>query len=179
MTLLGTCSDKSLTYTSSGGATITEDFMTVYPDLDGIVICGPQYVLPGVYKALKDSGRTDIQLAAIDYNEYQYEYMADGVLDGMIGGHFSGPVYSAILMANAIQGNPLAEGGQLIRCNFIELASAEDAKTYNDNVCGKYFYSDEELANCLVRNNPDFGYDDLMKMVENYSLQNIMDRMAE
>ena len=179
MNLLGTCSDRSLTYASSGGTTIAEDFMTVYPDMDGIVICGPQYVLPGVYKALKDSGRTDIQLTAIDFNEYQYEYMEDGILDGIIGGHFSGPVYSAILMANAIQGNPLTDGGVMIEGNFIELSAPEEAKTYADDVYGKYFYTDEELSNCLVKNNPEFKYEDLMKMVENYSLQDIIDRTAK
>ena len=180
MEVLGTCSDSSLTSTASGGATITEDFLAAYPDLDGIAVLGmSQFVLSGVVQALEDAGRTDIAVGCIDFHEYQHEYMKTGVLDGIIGGHFAGPTYSAILMANVLTGHPLVEGPQIIKNNFIELASFEDADVYASQVYGKCLYTDAELANCLVINNPDFTYADLMAMAQSYSLEDIIARTSK
>lgn len=177
MKVLGSCSDPSLTTTAAGGATITEDFLAAYPKLDGIVILGmSQFVLSGVVQALENAGRTDISIGCIDFNEFQADYMKSGMLDGMIGGHFAGPTYSAILMANKITGNPLVEGGQIIRNGFLELSSGEDAELYATQIYGKCLYTDEELANCLVKNNPNFTYEDLLKMAEAYSIEDIIAR---
>ncbi|MBR1780359.1 MAG: substrate-binding domain-containing protein [Oscillospiraceae bacterium] len=177
MTVLGSCSDVSLTTSSAGGTTITEDFLAAYPDTEAIVVLGmSQYVLPGIAQALEDANRTDIQVAGIDFNEYQQDYMNSGILDGIIGGHFAGPTYSVILMVNRLQGNPLAESGVILRDSFIELGSAEEADEYATKIYGNCLYTDEQLANCLVSNNPDFTYDDLVAIADAYGLEDILSR---
>ncbi len=180
MKILGTSSDVTLTTSAAGGATIAEDFMAAYPVLDGIVVLGmSQYALSGIMQALDDAGRDDIQVAAIDFNEYQQEYMASGALDGIIGGHFAGPTYSAILMVNKIMGTPLVEGGVFIQDKFIELDSADAANAYAEKVANGVLYTDEEIQNCLKINNPDFTYEDLLAMVEAYSLDDILTRTQQ
>lgn len=98
MTVLAEERDFTLTFTAAGGATIAERFLTAYPECDGIIIAGmTQYCLPGIVQTLEQTGNINkIKVAGIDFNEFQFDYMEQGALHGIVGGHFAGPTYTAI-----------------------------------------------------------------------------------
>ena len=178
MTHLAEERDSTLTATSDGGKTIMDRFITSYPQMDGLVIAGmSQFVLSGVVSSLEEHGRQDdIQVACIDFHEYQTEYLRSGVLDGIIGGHVVGTYYSLILMANIMNGTPLTEEKALIEDKFIELASYEDALIWDEYGMPGNIYSAEETRNMMKKINPDFTYQDLLNVVNSYSLQDIVAR---
>ena len=115
--------------------------------------------------------------AGIDFNEFQFDYMEQGALHGIVGGHFAGPTYTAIQMINILNGTPLTEEKVQLQDMFIKLGSNEEAQTYANyiNEVG-YLYSEEEIKNCLVLNNPDFTFEDLKAIADSYSLQDLLDR---
>lgn len=178
MTVLAEERDFTMTITTEGGATTTERFLTAYPECDGIVIVGmTQFVLAGVVQTLEQYGKVgEIPVAGIDFNEHQTDYFERGALIGIVGGHFSGPIYSAILMANKINDTPLTDEPAFIENNFIELTSYEESKGYDDamDATGFTFYPADVLAQCLVANNPSFTYDDLMAMRDAYGLDYLL-----
>lgn len=174
--------DYTLTASSAGGATMMERFLTAYPECDGIILAGmAQYCLPGIVQTLEQMGKVgEIKIAGVDFNEYQYDYMKSGALSGIIGGHFAGPSYTAILMLNLLNGTPLTSEKVQLQDNFIELGTYEEAQTYGDyiNSVG-YLYSEDEIRNCLVAYNPDFTFEKLQEMIASYSLQDLLDRNGQ
>lgn len=181
MEVVGTESDTALTLTSSGGNDIVTRFLSAYPELDGICIAGmTQMVLPGVVQALESADKVgEIKVVGIDFNEYQTTYMEQDALQAIIGGHFAGPSYSAILIANILNGTPLMDEPVILQDQFIKLGSLEEAKNYDENVYNGTLYTAEEITNCLLLNNPDFTYENLKTMADSYSLDDIMTRHAK
>ena len=179
MTVLAEERDFTLTFTAAGGATIAERFLTAYPECDGIIIAGmTQYCLPGIVQTLEQTGNINkIKVAGIDFNEFQFDYMEQGALHGIVGGHFAGPTYTAIQMINILNGTPLTEEKVQLQDMFIKLGSNEEAQTYANYIKEVgYLYSEEEIKNCLVLNNPDFTFEDLKAIADSYSLQDLLDR---
>ena len=168
--------DVALTATSDGGKTIMDRFITSVPDMDGLLICGmSQFVLSGVVSSLEEHELQDtVDVACIDFHEYQTEYLKSGVLDGIIGGHMVGPYYGLILIANIMNGTPLTEEKLVLRDNFIELASYEDAMVWDTYGKPGTLYSAEETRNMVA--NPDFTYEDFLQVIADYSLDDIVAR---
>ena len=168
--------DQSLTSTSDGGKTIMDRFITSVPDMDGLLICGmSQFVLSGVVSSLEEHNLQDkVDVACIDFHEYQTEYLKSGVLDGIIGGHVVGPYYGLILIANIMNGTPLTDEKLILQDNFIELASYDDAVIWDTYGKPGNLYSAEETLNMVA--NPDFTYEDFLKVIADYSLDDIVAR---
>jgi ABC-type sugar transport system substrate-binding protein len=168
--------DQTLTSTSDGGKTIMDRFITSVPDMDGLLICGmSQFVLSGVVSSLEEHNLQDkIDVACIDFHEYQTEYLKSGVLDGIIGGHVVGPYYGLILIANIMNGTPLTDEKLVLQDNFIELASYEDAVVWDTYGKPGQLYSAEETQNMVA--NPDFTYEDFLQVIADYSLDDIVAR---
>ena len=168
--------DQTLTSTSDGGKTIMDRFITSVPDMDGLLICGmSQFVLSGVVSSLEEHNLQDkIDVACIDFHEYQTEYLKSGVLDGIIGGHVVGPYYGLILIANIMNGTPLTDEKLVLQDNFIELASYEDAVIWDTYGKPGQLYSAEETQNMVA--NPDFTYEDFLQVIADYSLDDIVAR---
>lgn len=151
-------------------------FITSVPDLDGLLICGmSQFVLSGVVSSLEEHNLQDkVDVACIDFHEYQTEYLKSGVLDGIIGGHVVGPYYGLILIANIMNGTPLTDEKLILQDNFIELASYDDAVIWDTYGKPGTLYSAEETRNMVA--NPDFTYEDFLKVIADYSLDDIVSR---
>lgn len=181
MTLLADERDQTLTMSADGGKTIMDRFISAYPEMDGLVIAGmSQYVLSGVVSAMEEHGKTeDISLACIDFHENQTEYLKNGILDGIVGGHVAGPFYNLILMANAMNGTPLTDEPQLIQDNFITLSSPEDADAWDTYGKSGKMYSAEEILDMMVVNNPDYNLEAFNKMVADYSMDDIIARAGK
>ena len=60
--------------------------------------------------------------------------------------------------------------------NFIELASYEDALIWDEYGNTGDIYTAEETLNMMQKVNPDFTYEDLIAVVDAYSLDDIVTR---
>lgn len=168
--------DIGFTLSAEGGAATVEQFLTAYPDMDGIIICGmAQFVLPGVMQSLTTLNRNDIKVACIDFCNDMDVYAKDGRLVYECGGHNNGGAYLTILMANIFNGTPIHDGPVLLGERYIQLYSVEDFEAYK-TIQGKDSYNAEEIRQCLKALNSDFSYEQFEKMVGSYSLEDIQQR---
>lgn len=161
-----------------------EKFLTGYPNLDAIFMTGgTNSQLEGALSALdKHNKRGEIPIAVIDFidADLMEEYLEDGTLFRIAGGHYVDPIFTASLVINAIQGNPLSDQYEEITLKFIDFEKSSDAIDYykyveNDNE-GIYAYTEEELGNMLKSINPEFTIEELKQIALNYSVEDVMDR---
>lgn len=161
-----------------------ESFITGYPDLDAIFLTGgTNSTLEGALSALDKHGkRGEIKLACVDFidADQMKEYLEDGTLFAIAGGHYVDPIFTAAMLINAVQGNKLSDKPEEINLQFIDFQSAEDAVNYYDYVendaDGVYAYTDEELGQMIKSINPDLTMDALRQMAADYSIEDVMER---
>lgn len=170
--------DRVNIYTSDAASSSVESMVSAYADLDGIVIAGQtQNCLPGVIQSLQNLGLAGkVKVSCIDFNENQTEYFKDGYVNGIVGGHFTGAAWLAVLATNQLQGTPLTDEAVSIKDEFIVLQSAEDCENYNKYLYEELPYTEEEFAQMSKKINEDFTYDDLLKTIESYSIEDVMAR---
>ncbi|MCR4895783.1 MAG: substrate-binding domain-containing protein [Lachnospiraceae bacterium] len=168
--------DQNVTTTAEGGATTVENFLTAYPEMQGIVIAGnTQFVMPGIDQVITSKGLTDFKVAAIDFPDAMETYAQDGVLVYDAGAHVTGPVYLTILAANAMNGTPLITKGQSFNQQYIKLTSSEEIEQWV-SIADEIVYNTDELLQCLQVVNPEFDVEAFDEMVRNYSYADIMAR---
>ncbi|MCI8615866.1 sugar ABC transporter substrate-binding protein [Parablautia intestinalis] len=168
--------DQNVTMTAEGGATTVENFLTAYPEMEGIVIAGnTQFVMPGVAQAIASKGLTDFKVACIDFPDDMESYAKEGVLVYDAGAHITGPVYLTILVANAMNGTPLTDKGRSYNQQYIKLTSSEEIEQWVA-IEDEIVYNTDELRQCLQIVNPDFDVDAFNELVLNYSYSDIMAR---
>lgn len=172
--------DRENVNNASDAASALESFIASYPKMDGVVIAGmTQVVLPGVMQTIsKLNLKGKIKVSCIDFNDNQTKYYEDGTLNGVIGGHFCGPAYLSSIIINKLDGTPLSDKPVSIQDNFIVLSNVDDAHNYDNYVVKNLAYSTKEMASWSKANNPSFTYDDLLKVVKAYSLQDCLTRQG-
>lgn len=161
-----------------------EKFLTGYPDLDAIFMTGGTgSQLEGALAALDKHGkRGEIKLGVIDFidADMMKEYLEDGTLFSIAGGHYVDPIFTAAMLINAVEGNKLSDKPEQIDLQFIDFLSVDDALDYYDYVendaDGVYAYTDEELALMIKSLNPDLTMDALRQMAKDYSIADVMER---
>lgn len=161
-----------------------ESFITGYPDLDAIFLTGgTNSTLEGALSALDKHGkRGEIKLACVDFidADQMKEYLEDGTLFAIAGGHYVDPVFTAAMLVNAVEGNRLSDKPEEINLQFIDFQSADDAVNYYDYVendaDGVYAYTEEELGMMIKSINPDLTMDGLRQMAADYSIEDVMER---
>lgn len=170
--------DRVNTNTSDDAASSVESMVSAYPDLDGIVIAGmTQTCLPGVIQSLQNLGMTDkVKVSCIDFNENQTEYFEKNSVSGVIGGHFTGGAWLAVLAVNKLQGTPLVDGPVSIKDEFLVLQTVDDAKNYDAHLYEELPYTADEYAQMSKKINEAFTYEDLLEIVASYSIEDVMTR---
>lgn len=170
--------DRVNIYTSDAASSSVESMVSAYADLDGIVIAGQtQNCLPGVIQSLQNLGLAgEVKVACVDFNENQSEYFKNGYVNGIVGGHFTGAAWLAVLATNQLQGTPLTDEPVSVKDEFIVLQSEEDCENYNKYLYEELPYTEEEYAQMSKKNNEEFTYDDFLKIVESYSIEDVMAR---
>lgn len=168
--------DRVNTNTSDDAASSVESMVSAYPELDGIVIAGmTQTCLPGVIQSLQNLGMTDkVKVSCIDFNENQTEYFEKNSVSGVIGGHFTGGAWLAVLAINKLQGTPLVEEAVSIKDEFLVLQSVDDAKNYDTHLYDELPYTSDEYAQMSKKINEAFTYDDLLEIIAAYSIEDVM-----
>lgn len=161
-----------------------EKFITGYPNLDAIFLTGGTNTqLEGALAALdKHNKRGEIKIAVVDFidADQMKEYLDDGTLFAIAGGHYVDPLFTTSMIVNAIEGNPLSDTNEQIDLKFIDFKSYDDAINYyqyvENDAEGIYAYTEQELANMIVSINPDFTLADLRAIADAYSVDDVMQR---
>ena len=164
--------DTSL-FNPEGGATVAENFLNAYPEVEGIIITGGTgLLLPGYAPILEGTG---VKTVGIDFGEVMGEHLKSGLLSGMVGGHVAGGVFSVIMLVNKLNGTPLADGPAFIKDLFLDV-TPQDVDDLNVCYYHKQFFTDEQIKNCVVAFNPDAGMDDLSALINSYTIQGLMEQ---
>lgn len=174
----------------SGAATAAETmeavekFITGNPDLDAIFLTGgTSSQLEGALSALdKHNKRGEIKLAVVDFidADLMKEYLDDGTLFSIAGGHYVDPIFTAAMLVNAVEGNKLSDKPEQIDLQFIDFRSYDDAIDYykyvENDADGVYAYTEEELAAMIKSLNPDATIDSIRAAASAYSIEDVMTR---
>jgi ribose transport system substrate-binding protein len=161
----------------------TNNFITTYKNLDGIILASGANggIDAAIATVQKNNAAGKVKLASFDQPSNMSEGFEKNILAGVAAGTFDDPLFSFIVMANYLQGNPLSDKPVALNANYIyvkNLQDAEDFKKYIDNK-DAYIYSQDEIKKMTKFYNHSFTLDDLKKIVASYSLEDVKTRMAK
>jgi ribose transport system substrate-binding protein len=169
---------------SQGVMEAVEKFIIGYPHLDSIFLTGgTDGFLEGALSALDKHGkRGKIKVAVVDFIDaaQMKNYLKDGTLYAISGGHYVDPVFTMSMLVNAIQGSRLSDKAEGISLHFIKLNSYDDAVNYykyveneQENILA---YNDDELKQMIKKDDPALTIDDLHTKAASYSIDDVMTR---
>ena len=164
--------------TSEGGAKAADALMQADPDLDAIIPAGGGgEPLQGAISAIEKAGKTDsIAVVSTDFLPDLGERLANGSMAGESGGHYCDPLFSFMLVYNAIKGNYTDFGGVFndVLFPYLYVASPEDYADYETYFVDQLPYTTEELAAMA-----DLSLEDLAAAAAALSIEDAAARAAE
>ncbi|MCI5903155.1 MAG: sugar ABC transporter substrate-binding protein [Blautia sp.] len=170
---------RNNTLTAEETTKAVENFLASFPELDGIFITGgSNTILEGVIQALALHEKTgEVKVACVDFISDLDKYIAEGAIDAISGGHFVDPLFSYMLCVNKLAETPLSDTCETCHLNFVNLESPEDAVNYYTYVEGESFpYNEEEIRNMVKYFNADMTIEELQKISEAYSVNDVVER---
>lgn len=149
-----------------------EDALVANPNPDFIYGTGSDFGIAAVGALEKFDYETKVITA--DFDETVLGYLKDSTLPILMGDSLIAGTFSAILLENRILGEPiLDEEGKV---PFITNISAffltpDQVDLYNRFWIEEHCYSPEEMKNMCTINNPEFGYQEFVDAISNYSFE--------
>lgn len=172
LTVLGEFRSSSM---KTEGAPALQNFVALYPELDGVVASGASSgVLEAVVQTLDTEGKLGtVKFATLDIQPGTGDFLEEGSLSFIGGGQFLEVMFLAIDAVNVYDG--AYAGDNQIDTTFIYLHNAEE---YNDYVTyvdgdGVYPYTAEEVQSITWRCNENTTFEELYDMWNGYSLASI------
>lgn len=165
--------------TSEGGTQTAENYLSAYPELDGIALVGGSgEALYGVQSALESHGKTDdIILVTTDFYEKMDEDIANGSLTAISGGHWCDPFFTFMLAYNEVAGAFLGDELPVeIKMDMIYVTSESGGAEFNKWFVESNPYNEEEIKALSITYNEDFTLSSLVEAAQSLSLQDVMDR---
>jgi len=166
---------------ASDATQATESFLASNADLDAIFVVGSAVTgeHEAVIKAIQDAGREDsVSLVTVDFPNDMVADFESGILKYSFGPFCLtyDPEIALIKLVNAIKETPIVTAdGSTVTSNAMKVLgidNVEDAKEYVE-VLGNpayLFFSDDEINNMMVWNNPDMNEEALQEIVDNYTI---------
>lgn len=168
--------------TAEDAASTVNNFLASYPEIDGVVVVGGGgEPLDGAINAIENNGKTGkIAVCSTDFTSTLGDQLADGAISSMSGGHWTDPMFSFLMVYNAINGAYDEEGIIEIDHPMMYVSSAEDYKDYETYFTGKFLpYTAEEIQNLVITHNPDTTLDDLKNAAASLSIEDVKERHAD
>ena len=120
-----------------------------YPDMDAIlVVGGGGMALDGTLAAIDGRGKTgEYYVVSTDFTATLGDQLANNEISAMAGGHYADPLFSFMMVYNAIRGNYVRPADSWLEVNFpyLYVASTEDYATYETYFVNDLPYNAEEL----------------------------------
>ena len=160
---------------SEGGSKAAEALMAADPNLDALIPAGGGGdPLQGVIAAVERAGKTaDIDIVSTDFLPDLGERLKNGSMAGESGGHYCDPLFSFMMVYNAIKGNYTGIEGKFedVLFPYLYVASPEDYVDYEKYFVEKLPYTKEELVSMS-----ELSLDDLKASAAKLSIQDAMER---
>ena len=135
---------------SEGGSKAAEALMAADPNLDALIPAGGGGdPLQGVIAAVERAGKTaDIDIVSTDFLPDLGERLKNGSMAGESGGHYCDPLFSFMMVYNAIKGNYTGIEGKFedVLFPYLYVSSPEDYVDYEKYFVEKLPYTKEELV---------------------------------
>lgn len=163
---------------SEGGSRAAEALMSADPKLDALIPAGGGGdPLQGAIAAVERAGKTDsIDIVSTDFLPDLGERLENGSMAGESGGHYCDPLFSFMMVYNAIKGNYTDIEGNFVDMDFpyLYVSSAEDYKDYEKYFVDQLPYTDDELVEMSK-----FSIDDLAKKASELSIEDAAARAGQ
>lgn len=160
---------------SEGGSKAAEALMAADPNLDALIPAGGGGdPLQGAIAAVERAGKTaDIDIVSTDFLPDLGERLGNGSMAGESGGHYCDPLFSFMMVYNAIKGNYTGIEGKFedVLFPYLYVASPDDYAGYEKYFVDKLPYTKEELVSMS-----ELSLDELKATASKLSIQDAMER---
>lgn len=160
---------------SEGGSKAAEALMAADPNLDALIPAGGGGdPLQGAIAAVERAGKTaDIDIVSTDFLPDLGERLRNGSMAGESGGHYCDPLFSFMMVYNAIKGNYTGIEGKFedVMFPYLYVASPDDYADYEKYFVDKLPYTEDEIVSMS-----QLGLDDLKAAASKLSIQDAKDR---
>ena len=160
---------------SEGGSKSAEALMAADPNLDALIPAGGGGdPLQGAIAAVERAGKTaDIDIVSTDFLPDLGERLGNGSMAGESGGHYCDPLFSFMMVYNAIKGNYTGIEGKFedVLFPYLYVASPDDYADYEKYFVDRLPYTKEELVSMS-----ELGLDELKATASKLSIQDAMER---
>lgn len=163
---------------SSEGANVTQQFYNTDKDMDALIVAGgggdPLVGSVGQLKNMNLTGK--IRVVSTDFLSDLKEQLETGGMYAESGGHFCDPLYSFLMVYNAIKGNyEVKEGeyGYEIKFPYVFVSSVEEYEDYEKYFVTEAPYNDDELKALAEK-----SFEDLNAAAEALSIEDVKTRHA-
>jgi ribose transport system substrate-binding protein len=154
----------------------TESFLSSHKDLDCVFILSTTAAgaLEAAGKAIRDSGRKNVKLACIDFQDGMVKLFDEGILACVSGLPHWGfdPFMVTVKTVNAVMGYPISDSSFSTAMKMLILTDAKSAHRYEEIFAksDKMFYSDKDMINLLLKkNNPALSPRTFQEIVDNFN----------
>ncbi|NLJ94832.1 MAG: sugar ABC transporter substrate-binding protein [Clostridiaceae bacterium] len=136
--------------TSDGGARAAEALMAADPTIDALIPAGGGGdPLQGAIAAVERAGKVDsVNIVSTDFLPDLGERLANGSIAGQSGGHFCDPLFSFMMVYNAIKGNyeVPTDGFYSVEFPYLFVSSVEEYEGYEEYFVDNLPYTNDELV---------------------------------
>lgn len=162
-------------YTAEEGRAAAEGLMDSYPKMDAIIVVGGGGMcLQGVIAAVDGRGKTgEYYVVSTDFPDELGEQLASKEITAMAGGHYADPLFSFMMVYNAIKGNYVRPEDAILEVNFpyLFVASEEDYAEYEKYFVEELPYNQEELKEIAGQ-----SFDELKETAAKLSIEEVAER---
>ncbi len=169
-----------LSPTSEAWVESTNNFINTFKELNGIIMTsgsvgGAEGAIATIVKN-KAVGR--VKMVTFDQPANSNEAFEKGILVGLATGIYTDSLFSFVVLANKLQGNPLSPKAITISANYIYVTNIQEAADYAKYVDNPatYPYTKEEIQKMTKFYNPSFTADDLQKIASKWTMSDVLAR---
>ncbi|MCL1883492.1 MAG: hypothetical protein FWF81_07060 [Defluviitaleaceae bacterium] len=155
-----------------------ENFVNSFPDMDGLLMGnasgGAGETIINTLRRLTEPGH--LRIAGFDTFDGMAEGFEEGWLSAIVSGMAPGALFSFVMLYNAVDETPLADGFTVLNQRLIAIRSIEDYALYRQyiNNPNHMVYDADTIRSLTRRHNPDVTVQDVKNLMALYSLEWVM-----
>lgn len=169
----------------SNCTTTVTNIMSAYPEVDGLLLINCSYAQFAI-SAQENQGKDLLPMVGVDFDTSLEQYILDGAVTAIAGGHHNDPVFAVLMVYNAICGAYNSSDYPIdITNNLININGAEEYNNYCDYFIGwekdaktRQAFTIEEIQQLTITYNKNHTWQDIAKAASELTIQDVMTRHA-